>query len=566
MGGTRTALGQGGPPATTWQPLASLHFQIQTDGFSFGNYRDKKGRFENDISKGDLIRMFGLRPSCEAGTTPASCVEKASAREWMDKMLSAMDIGHCEGIAVASLRLNEREPFKGRVSPAAFQPNANTPFAMRLDDGIENYIAYYWITQTFPEVIEISADWAQRGPHPIVDEIVAGLKSGKETYTLGIQKLDRGRLADGHALVPFSVEENGTAYRIGVYDSNFPGQPRYLFVDDNDQQSWHYNSKGEGKGNPDYKGALATHSLYLTPTSVREDRCFTPEFKRWGENATNCGLASESRSGGSVAFLRSSFLSAAIQQNEDDYGEFFLTGDGEMLVVDSKDRGIGYDPVKGRFVDDIPGGIDDMMIGGLGMDAPHFFVPSEKSDEPWGIVFSGKFIDAENTMDFVFSDAGFTVGFTGIQLDAGEVLGATVSPDGQQITFIASADGETPDVFFAFDGPDDNASYIAEVGGVDLAAGKELTFDFDLGHGKLFISDNDGNQDKYDIVLRRIMDNGREDVYESDDVAFGKGDRYEMDFANWKGEGDQMCFKEDDEGDGFADEKCIEEPDEGNGP
>ena len=38
-----------------------------------------------------------------------------------------------------------------------------------------------------------------------------------------------------------------------------------------------------------------------------------------------------------------------------------------------------------------------------------------------------------------------------------------------------------------------------------------------------------------------------------------------MDFSKWDGKGD-ICFEEDDEGDGFDDEQCSEEPNEKSPP
>lgn len=556
----------------TWQSVASLEFDIRSDGFSFPNYRNRKGRFENDLAKDDLVRMFGARPTCELGATDANCVVKASARQWLEKMLSAMDIGHCEGLAVASLRMNTEKLFKGKKVPSEFQPRVSSAFGLGLDDRLENYIAYFWVTQTFEEVARASDGWARRGPRAIVQEVIRGLNSGTETYTIGLEKFEKGRAFDGHALVPFAVDFNGSTYRVHLYDSNHPGIVKHLFVENTDAQSWQYNSKADPKAQPDYRGDISTASLYLTPTSIREDRCFTPEFKRFGEKASNCGIASERTVAMSRFFPTATLMGARFDSglaDDSDDAELFLTDEGEMMVVDPKGRRLGYDPFRDQFVDEIPGGISDMMIGGLGLDAPHFIIPYDDGspNSEYRIVFSGKYLDrgSENVMDFILTAPGFAVGFENIRLDAGEILVATISVDGESITFTSSSDGETPDVYFAFDGPlEDDASYIATVGGVALTAGKMLAFDFDLSEGKLLLTDDDGNQDKYDIELLRIGADGSEDIYTTSDVNFarGKADRYEMDFGNWDGNGDAICFRADDDGNGYDDDNCIDEPDE----
>ena len=252
------------------------------------------------------------------------------------------------------------------------------------------------------------------------------------------------------------------------------------------------------------------------------------------------------------------------QQTDDDGedAEFFLTGDGDMLITDGNGKRIGFDAASGKYYNEIANGASESIIGGLGFDLPHFTMPYIETDKPYKIVFSGKNLTQESVMDFVFSAPGFTVGFTDIRLDPNETLTATISNNGEQITFISSADGETPEVFFAFDADDDEeASYITEIEGVELTAGKSLTYDFDFENGKLFFTDDDGNEDNYDIILIRINADGTEQVYEQDNLDIGKADKYEMDFGEWNGE-DDICFKDDEDGDGFDDEDCTEEPNE----
>jgi hypothetical protein len=242
--------------------------------------------------------------------------------------------------------------------------------------------------------------------------------------------------------------------------------------------------------------------------------------------------------------------------------EFFLTGEGEMLVTEGNGDRIGYDPKTDRFYNEIPDSVSQILIGGLGEDLPHFTFPYEAHEEPYTIVFSGKYLDEESVLDFVFSAPGFTVGFSELHLDPNETLTATISSDGEEISFTASSDAETPEVFFAFDPEDDTeASYFTLIEGVELTAGKALFYNFDFENGKLFFSDNDGNEDAYDIELVRVNADGTRQVYTNSDLDIGKADRYEMDFSEWDGKG-EMCFKDDEDGDGFGDEQCDEQPDD----
>ncbi|MEO7660423.1 MAG: hypothetical protein ABIV48_12490, partial [Pyrinomonadaceae bacterium] len=107
---------------------------------------------------------------------------------------------------------------------------------------------------------------------------------------------------------------------------------------------------------------------------------------------------------------------------------------------------------------------------------------------------------------------------------------------------------------------DDDFSYITEIGGVDLEAGTALTMEFDFETGKLYFSDDDGNEDEYDIDLIRINPDGTEQKVHLENLNIGKVDKYQMDFGSWDGKG-SICFKDDEDGDGFDDEECEEPSD-----
>lgn len=108
----------------------------------------------------------------------------------------------------------------------------------------------------------------------------------------------------------------------------------------------------------------------------------------------------------------------------------------------------------------------------------------------------------------------------------------------------------------------DGTSYFVEVDGVQLDAGKILSAHFDDETGKFVFRDNDGNEDKYDVDFERILLNGTEQDYETDDIETGKVDSYEMDFGKWDGKSD-MCFRDND-GNGFANDECEAQPEEDN--
>ncbi len=537
--------------------IASMNFDPARDGLAFKNYRNEGQRWKDDLLPDDLVRMFGPNTSCDSFDNKKNCkMLRASAAQWRDEMLEAMDTGHCEGIAVACLRMKFGLPYKGIAAPSDLEPGAQKAFALSRSDRLENYIAYYWVTQTFDEVKRLTAATAASGPIKIGQMMAAAMKDTKDTFVLRFAKYDpkTNRVSEPHAVLPFAVEEKSDRFVVSVYDNNFPGQTRFVTIEKTPQQRWEYNSKANIKTKADYVGDRSTQTLSITATSWREGRCFASTWRRGVENA-GCGIAAN-------LMPPVSFLNASFPQSEET-AELFLTDDGDMLVTDPDGNRIGYDPKENYFFDEIPDSLVSSLIGGNFEDVPHYTVPFVESDEyAYSVVFSGKYIDEESDLDFVYAAPYFTVGFSGIRLDPKETLEARIATDGEQITFVASADGETPEVFYAFDSKDEDApSYFAFIDGVELSAGKELTYDFDFENGKLFFSDNDGNEDSYDIKLIRINPDGTVQVYEQNDLDIGKADRYEMDFGTWDGEGD-MCFKDDEDGDGFADEQCEEEANE----
>jgi hypothetical protein len=542
--------------------IAKLDFDPKINGFSFKNYQNIGDQWKDDIGADDLIRMFGVKEVCK-NQNAKNCVLEAAAQKWMEKKLEAMNIGHCEGIAVASLRMNSNLAFKKRISAANFQNGVKMPFGLRLDQSLENYISYYWITQTFKEIKDDTAKTVsgERGPVDIVKTLISSMNDRKDTYLLRLWKYDKDKpFDDGHSVTPFAVEDAGNQYIIDVYDNNYPGETRNIYVNKTGTQQWTYNSKSDPKAKPDYVGYASTKSLQITATSWRDNRCFDPTFAKDDEKSTGCGV--ETSRLNQPIFTNASFQPAPFLADEDgEEAEFFLTGEGNMLVTDGDGKRLGYDP-NNRFYNEVQGGDFNLLIGGLGIDLPQYYLPYEDTGNPYTIVFSGKNLTTESDFDFVFSAPGFTVGFDGIRLDPNETLTATVSHDGEQISFTASDDGETPEVFFAFDpDEDENASYITLIGGIELSARKKLTYDFDFENGKLFFSDDDGNEDDYDIELIRINEDGTEQIFKDNDLDIGKADKYEMDFGDWDGKS-PMCFKDDEDGDGFDDEQCSEEANE----
>jgi hypothetical protein len=75
---------------------ATTGFDPQRDGFGFENYGSAD---VTNLTAADLQRMFG---DGVCATVDPTCALIPPARIWMETLNTAMDVGHCEGMAVLS--------------------------------------------------------------------------------------------------------------------------------------------------------------------------------------------------------------------------------------------------------------------------------------------------------------------------------------------------------------------------------------------------------------------------------------------------------------------------------
>ncbi len=527
--------------------IATLNFDPETDGFGFQNYPHdemKPYNWQNDLTYYDMMLMFGVKSVCVTGNSNANCVAKRPAENWRIKELQGMDSGHCEGMAAASLLFFEEYEFKKKKTPAQFQKNAEVVNKLTFPSpSIENYIAYFFVTQLFDGVYEFRDVYAKKGPVNTVKDLVAAMNDqNATTYTLSVNRTKNGKW-EGHTVTPIAVEDTGNAYRIHIYDNNHPDKTQEMTVQKGGKQKWTYNlSTNLNNPTETWTGDISTRSFFITPNNARYGKKFPVPF----------------------GFDDEEYRSSSSNSSKGEQVEFLVNDDADLLVTDGDGKKIGYDWKKQKTVNEISGAKIINVATGTDENLPpvlHLpFQPDGK--KPYTITLSGKSLKKESRPDLVYSGPGFSVGFDGIKLDPNETLNFQISPDGKEISFTASADGETPEIYFSRDGKDDK-SYLVEVDGVELEAGKTISGEFDEETGKFHFKDNDGNEDKYDVDFERVLPDGKVQTFETDDLEIGESENFEMDFSEWDGES-PMCFRDDDDGDGFADDECEAQPNEDN--
>ncbi len=572
--------------------VAKLDFDPAVNGYGFQNYPvkgDPPRHWQDDLGAEDLIRMFGPAAVCKSGTTAKDCVVKASARQWAFQELKGMSGGHCEGMAVTCLRISSGLPFKSFTGPSSFQPGIKSVYGLGLESAA-NTIAYYFATQDFREVKRPTKETGKRGPLAIVKMLIDSMNSGSDSYILGIYKCDDCEKPDGHAITPFAVEDDGDQYKIHVYDNNFPGKTGYMTVNKGGKQTWKYTTTQNPDYEPElYSGNIDTATLEVTAASWRDGKCFEAPFSANNPKATGCGLDTakpEHPGPKPMATPAGPPIKPPTMEDEPEDAHFFLTGPGDMLVIDGNNRKVGFDPDTGKYHDEIPDADVEFTSGGLGMDSPHYILPFDPKAKPYVVVFSGRGLKKASVMDFVYCGPGFTVGFDGIKLDPGEIMAAAISADGTKVAMEMTKDGEMPEVFYSIDTP--GKSYSAVVKGSGFTATKGpgpinlqgalaiMNAHTDMGGflaavekgnqvppgmmvnfkdaSKIDISDNIDGDNSYDVDLEQVDTTGKKNKIQLKGI--GKGDKgadnYEIEVGEWNG-GNKIPVKHDAEGNGFDD-------------
>lgn len=557
------------PAAAQGEILASLKFDPKVHGFGFRNFGENP-EYDEDLTADDMIRMFGAENVCIEGSTARDCVLYETAERWIEESLEKMNNGHCDGFSVSSLRMFVGRPFKGRKTPADFQPGATKLYDLKKSQLTSNYVSYYQTLTFLRETYEFRAKTFPLKPSEIAALIATAMDSKKEYFTLEVWMKEEGRYTRGHSVVPIAVEEmGGEVYRVHVYDNNYPGQVKYVVIDA-EKETWRYHTANNpAETARDYYGSAATRTLGLKRLSDRSRKRFECPFCDEDEEQEDDDEEAAVRLSRGFSFLDASWAPPPPRRQEQESLTVSLSGEADLLITDPAGRRVGYDAAKKVTVNEIPGALENPVLGevlegGGGEDAePEYFLPLDAANrKPYTVTVSGKSLDAEEASSLQVVGSGFVVGFDGISVDKGETLSMTVGPDGRELSFTASADGETPSVYITTDDGAERPSYEFEIGGITLKAGKTVTVRLDPDKGTIYFQDDDGDEDKYDVRVSRTSPNGKEDVFEEFDLDIGDDNSYALNFGAWDGKG-KMCFKDDDDEDGsYEDEECEEVEDE----
>ncbi len=419
-------------------------FNPADNGFSFENYGDDIPA--TNLTADELRRMFGDEVCSDINGD--ECILTPPAEQWMEQINGDMAGGHCEGMAVLSMMM-----YTGQISASDF----GGEFASELDindETLQKEIAYWWATQA----VDPTASSVIRGTPMEILETIKQMDVNGETYTIGIYN-DRG---EGHAITPFGVEDKGDGlFAILVYDNNYPGEVRELFVDSRDN-SWTYETSINPEVETDvWSGNADTESLDLTPTSARLEAQTCP-FCEGAYSSINGKLAAPAQ---------------AVNQ-------IFLDGEGHILITDDSGNRLGY--VDGKIINEIEGASYSKyrMAASGNTPEPIYSIPANLDVT---ITIDGTELTEETLTDLVMIGAGFSIGVEGIYLEPGQVDVAYFYPADETIAYETTSD-ESPSIIFAIENPNAEADYYFELYGTDMAGGGTITAWLDSEAGDLLIN------------------------------------------------------------------------------
>lgn len=199
----------------------------ERDGFAFPNFG--AGVTPEELDGADLAEMFGGSSDVCKGGVVDPCVPTAEAAVWARMVNLARQSGHCEGFAVLAA-----SRFAAKEQKATIQ-------LTQVPD-VTNGIIRAFATQYLPSVQAETADWSKKSLADKVDALRADLSDGKADYSIGVYNKE-----GGHAVLPYAVESLGDGgNRIAVYDSNWPGQKRFIDVN---EDSWRFSYSGSDPAN-----------------------------------------------------------------------------------------------------------------------------------------------------------------------------------------------------------------------------------------------------------------------------------------------------------------------------
>lgn len=219
------------------------------DGFAFANFG--AGASPEVFGAEDLVAMFGSGADvCVEGTDP--CQPTAEAAAWAAMVNDNRAAGHCEGFAVLSANR-----FAAGKTPPSVQ--------LTMDPTVTKDIMRAFATQFLQSTQDETLGWQGKSLKDKVATLESAFASKKAVYTLAIYTTE-----GGHAVLPYAIEYlTPEQVKIKIYDSNWPGQDRFVMVD-LANETWTFAYSGADPNNDPAPWSGGPKDLDITSMSARD--------------------------------------------------------------------------------------------------------------------------------------------------------------------------------------------------------------------------------------------------------------------------------------------------------
>ena len=473
--------------------VADSGFRPGVDGFSFENYSN--GPEVVNLRPAEMHALFG-DAICADGTGP-TCRLSSPAVTWMDQLNAMMDGGHCEGFAVLSQLF-----LAGAATPTEYGAEVTFELDPEADTEVRPTIARWFATQASEP--SSSGRRMDMTPVEVVDELTATLgqpRTPENTYTIAIFQPG---YEGGHAVTPYAIEDRGDGIVwIMIYDNNYPGVPRAIEVD-LEENTWSYQAgTNPAEESELYLGDASTFTLAISPLSAR------------------------------LAAQECPFCDGELDEDLADRNQLSLTGPGARLagtdfyVTDTTGRAFGRRG--GDFVTEIEDGAWMPVLTGLD-DAPAPMLDVPASFDSTVTIAAG---DQDATdMDFALVGAGYDVFITGIDIAMGAADTVALTQDGSRVSY-TSHTTRTPTIEVTT-GNEAGWTYDVKVRAVSLDRPARMSLISPEDSAELYIGARAGGT--YEVELLRIAPDGSTTTVGADRVRVGESQLLMLPLDGWTGD------------------------------
>ncbi len=494
-------------------PDVDIGFRPYPYGYGFNNWRAyypaSPPLYDPDYSDGNLLRMFGEEAVCWR-TIGSVCILREAAARWQWNANMWTNRGHCDGMAVTSLRF-----LKDLDEPADFQADAGSVHDLERGN-VRHHIAYYFAAQLEDPVSAFKEEHRRYPPSAVLAQLHAAMVDGApDPAVLFIYRPNADGTLGGHAITPWAIEDRGSGvFWVRVYDNNYHDDANRYVVIDIGRETWSYDAGSLGI----YSGDDTTDYLGAAPVSLYAERVDCPWYEgSWG----------------------AAHATSAVTEH------VWLTGDGHLLLTDSKGLRIGF--VGTNYISEIPEAAQTIVNTGLGTALePIYTIPVT---DTYTILLDGQTLTKTEEAAVTQFGPGYAAWFEGMAIGPTTRDHLSVAANGRELAYRPS---EAREVTLAFALDDETATRKLQIHGADIGAGQVITLTADVDLGRLVFDNSDAGSGSYDIDICQNNESG-ERCFLHSEVDISVTDTHHIAYGDWGGTG-TMRLEIDHGSDGTLDQ------------